>query len=145
MFTKPLTRAPRYILIKAFFLAVALSYLLDLSRAFLKRLKLLWGEIAFQTSSLSTDNGQTSMLSSFHRISTHPNISRYLDTAITDCAETSKTSGRLLEEKALVNDFGRTVPSAEKFMASFRCHVNSGVIVSLIRTNFHLYLVQLWW
>ena len=49
MFTKPLTRAPRYILIKAFLLAIALSYLLYLSHALLKRLKLLWGEIAFQT------------------------------------------------------------------------------------------------
>ena len=60
----------------------------------------------------------------FTRISNHSNISRYLHTALTDCAETSKTSGRLLKEKALVNDFGRTVPSAEKFMASFRCHCN---------------------
>ena len=40
MFTKPLTRAPRYILIKYFFLAIH-----DLSRTFLKRLKLIWGEI----------------------------------------------------------------------------------------------------
>ena len=79
MFTKLLTRAPRYILIKAFFLAIPLSYLLDLSHAFLKRLKLLWGEIAFQNSSLSTDNGRTSILSSFHRIFNHPN---YLDISI---------------------------------------------------------------
>ena len=48
MFTKPLTRVLRYILIKPFFLAIGWSYLNDLSHAFLKRLKLLWGEIACQ-------------------------------------------------------------------------------------------------
>ena len=42
---KLLTRAPRYILIKSFFLAIGWSYLHDLSQTFLKRLKLLWGEI----------------------------------------------------------------------------------------------------
>ena len=30
-------------------------------------------------------------------------------------------------------------------MASFRCHDNSDVIATLIITNFHLYLIQLWW
>ena len=40
MFTKPLTRAPRYILIKSFFLAIGWRYLHDLSHAFLKRLTL---------------------------------------------------------------------------------------------------------
>ena len=34
MFKKPLTRAPRYILIKPFFLAIGGSYLLDLSHMF---------------------------------------------------------------------------------------------------------------
>ena len=29
-------------------------------------------------------------------------------------------------------------------MASFRCHNNSDVIATLIITNFHLYLIQLW-
>ena len=37
MFTKPLTRAPRYVLIKFFFLAIASSFLYDLSQTFLKR------------------------------------------------------------------------------------------------------------
>ena len=41
MFTKLLTRALRYILIKPFFLAIGWSYLHDLSHTFLKRLKLL--------------------------------------------------------------------------------------------------------
>ena len=44
MFTKPLTRVLRYILIKPFLLAIGWSYLHDLSHTFLKRLKLLWGE-----------------------------------------------------------------------------------------------------
>ena len=30
-------------------------------------------------------------------------------------------------------------------MASFRCCDNSDVIATLIMTNFHLYLIQLWW
>ena len=30
-------------------------------------------------------------------------------------------------------------------MASLRCYDNSDVIVTLIMTNFHLYLIQLWW
>ena len=52
MFTKPLTRALRYILIKPFFLAIGWSYLNDLSHTFLKRLKLLWGEITCQKLSI---------------------------------------------------------------------------------------------
>ena len=38
---KPLTRGPRYLLIKSFFLAIGWSYLHDLSHTFLERLKLL--------------------------------------------------------------------------------------------------------
>ena len=30
-------------------------------------------------------------------------------------------------------------------MASLRCYDNSDVIVTLIMTNFHLYLIQGWW
>ena len=30
-------------------------------------------------------------------------------------------------------------------MASFRCYDNSDVIAFLIMTNFHLYLIKLWW
>ena len=30
-------------------------------------------------------------------------------------------------------------------MASFRCYDNSDVIATLIMTNFHLFLTQLWW
>ena len=30
-------------------------------------------------------------------------------------------------------------------MATFRCYNNSDVIATLITTNFHLYLIHLWW
>ena len=30
-------------------------------------------------------------------------------------------------------------------MASFRCYDNSDVIATLIMTNFHLNLIELWW
>ena len=57
-----------------------------------------------------------------------------------------------MEEKAPVDDFGRTVPSAKKLllevklvMAAYRCYDNSDVIAILIMTNCHLYLIQLWW
>ena len=47
----------------------------------------------------------------FYRISNDKNfIPKYLDNALTDFA-----SRPLLEEKAPVNDFGRTVPSDEKY------------------------------
>ena len=48
MFTKQLTRALRYILIKPFFLAIGWSYLHDLSQTVSKRLQLLGGEISCQ-------------------------------------------------------------------------------------------------
>ena len=42
MFTKPLTRAPRYVLIKSFFLAIGSSFLYDLLQTFLKRFTITW-------------------------------------------------------------------------------------------------------
>ena len=50
MFTKPLTRAPRYILMKSFSLAIGRSYLHDRLHTNLKRAKLLSDEIACQKS-----------------------------------------------------------------------------------------------
>ena len=60
---------------------------------------------------------RTSRLSSFYRISNHKNfIPKQLVNALTDLASgTSRTSRRLLEEKAPVNDFGKRVPGAEKY------------------------------
>ena len=34
---------------------------------------------------------------------------------------------------------------AQQVIASFRCYDNSDVIATLIITNCHLYLIQLWW
>ena len=91
MFTKPLTRALQYILIKPFFLAIGWSYLHDLSHTFLKRLKLLRGEIACQKSFIfSKDNGRTTRLSISYCVSNHKNfIPKYLDNALTDFAFTN--------------------------------------------------------
>ena len=51
----------------------------------------------------------------FYRISSDKNfIPKYLDNAVTDSVLTSQTSRGLLEEKAPVIDFGRTV-STEKY------------------------------
>ena len=33
----------------------------------------------------------------------------------------------------------------KQVIASFRCYDNSDVIATLIITNYHLYLIQLWW
>ena len=68
-----------------------------------------------KSASFFTDNGQTSRLSNFYRISNNKNfVPKYLDDALTDFSETSRTS-KPLEEKAPLNDFGRTVPIAEKY------------------------------
>ena len=56
-----------------------------------------------------------------------------------------------MEEKALMKDFGRRVPSAEKFqlqvkkvITSFGCYGNSDAIITLINANVHHHLIQLW-
>ena len=114
MFTKPLTRALRYILIKPFFLAIGWSYLNDLSHTFLKRLKLLRSEIACQKLFIFYRYRPINNIVHFFCVSSHKNfIPKYLDNALTDFAETSRTSRQLLEETAPANDFGRTVPSAK--------------------------------
>ena len=65
---------------------------------------------------LANNNGQTSRLSIFYSISNHKNfIPKNLDNALTDSLKTSRTSRPLLEEKAPVNDFGKTVSSVEKY------------------------------
>ena len=87
MFKKPLTRAPRYILIKSFFLAIGWSYLHDLSHMFLKGLNYYEVKLHVKSDSFSTDNGQRTILSIFHCVSNHKNfIPKYLDNALTDFA-----------------------------------------------------------
>ena len=81
MFTEPLTRVPRYVLIITFFS----SNRLELSP---------WSFTCFQKdwncmsrASFSTDNNRTSGLSIFYRISSHKNFfPKYLDNALTDFA-----------------------------------------------------------
>ena len=80
----------------------------------------------------------------FYCISDDKNfIPKYPDNALTDSVLTSRTSRRLLEEKAPENDF--QVRNNATSMASVRCFDNSDVIATQITTYFHLYLIQLWW
>ena len=83
MFTEPLTRVPRYILIITFFPAIGWSYLHDLSHMFFKRLKL-----HVKRASFSTDNNHEHQdCPFFSRISSHKHFfPKYLDDAITDFA-----------------------------------------------------------
>ena len=56
-----------------------------------------------------------------------------------------------MEEKAPVNDLKQQFPvtrytaASKMLIASSRCYDNSDVVATLIITNFHLYLIQLWW
>ena len=79
-----------------------------------------------KSASFSTDNGQTSRFSFFYRISNDKNfIPKYLDNALTDSVLTSRTSRRLLEEKAPVNDFRRIVSNGViSLLWQLRCHSN---------------------
>ena len=74
-------------------------------------------------------------------------IPKYPDNAHTDSVLTSRTSRRLLEQKAPENDFpvrnnaasimGNSVISLQRQLR----YVNA----TLIMTNFYLYLIHLWW
>ena len=84
---------------------------------FWKHWNFCYVKLHFKGISFSTDNGlNIKMRTCFYRISNHKNFfPKYLNNSLIDFAWTSRTSSRLLEEKAPVNDFGRTVPSAEKY------------------------------
>ena len=87
MFTKPLTRTLRYIIINPSPKQSAGAISHDLSHTLLKKLKLLWGELHIKSASFSTDNGQTIILSIFYCVSNNKNfIPKYLDNALTDFA-----------------------------------------------------------
>ena len=130
MFTKPLTRALRYILIKPFFLAIGWSYLNDLSHTFLKRLKLLWGEIACQKRFVFYRWRPNIKIFLFYSISNDINfVPKYLDNALTDSVLTSWTLRRLLEEKAPVNDFVRTVPG-EKYCSKYNRQLHNFIAMT---------------
>ena len=72
-------------------------------------------KLLVKSGSFSSDNGQTSRFSFFHRISNDKKfIAKYLDNVLTDSVLTSRTSRRLLDGKPSVNYFVRTVPSEKK-------------------------------
>ena len=106
-------------------------------------------KLRVKSGSFSSDNGQTSRFFFFYRIFNDKNfIPKYLDNVLTDSVLTSRTSRRLLDRKPSVNYFVRTVPTEKNccmYRVSFCCYDNSNVIATLIITNFHLYLTQLWW
>ena len=80
-----------------------------------------------KSASFLSDNGQTSSFSFFQLlISNDKNfIPKYLDNAPTDSVLTSRTSRRLLEEKAPVNDFRRIVSNGViSLLWQLRCHCN---------------------
>ena len=58
-------------------------------------------------------------------------MSKYPDNALADSVLNSRTSRRLLEEKAPVNDFGRTVPSETRRSGS----VYLGVVVCVCEVS----------
>ena len=95
MFLKPLTRAPRWILIQSFFLAIGWSYPHGLSHRFLRRLKLLWGETASQKRFFSTDNGRKSSLTIFTAFLTIQTSSQNISITLLQIS----LKLRLLEEK----------------------------------------------
>ena len=120
MSTKAQTRAPRYILFKSFFLAIGWRYRHDLSHTFLKRLKrpnikIVYFFTVFLTIKTSSQNISITLLQ----------ISLKL----------LRTSRRLLEERAPVNDFGRTVPSAKKYCAASK--TGNGVILLIWQLRCH--------
>ena len=98
MFSQPLTRAPRYILIKSFFLAISWSSLYGLSDTHVfKKIETIvsmkWNCMpkALRFIQITAEHKRLSM---FYRIYNHKNfIPKYLDNALTDFAETDKHRG----------------------------------------------------
>ena len=71
-----------------------------------------FGKIA---TSVVFDNSWTSRLSIFYHILNHKNFIPKIAQLYNALTNFTQTSRPLLEEKAPINDFGRTVPSAEKY------------------------------
>ena len=79
----------------------------------------VWGEIACQKRFVFYRWRPNIKIFLFYSISNDINfVPKYLDNALTDSILTSRTSSRLLEEKAPVNDFVRTVPG-EKYCSKY--------------------------
>ena len=112
-------------------------------RHILKTIETMWWTCMWKVfRSFSTDNGRTSRWSIVNRISNHhPKISRW-------CSYRFHVNFTNIEvaigEKSSRERFWKNSSSAKRYrcksnMASFRCYDNSGVIATLILTNFHLY------
>ena len=102
MFKRPQTRALRdqYKLVKFFFLSIGWSYPHDLSQTFFKRIKLPRWKLQFKSDSFSIFNGCASQMSTFYCIANHKNvISKYLENALIDFAQTSRTLKQFIKEK----------------------------------------------
>ena len=94
-------------LIKPFFVAIGRSYLHDLSTTLLKRLNYYEVKLHVKSASFSTDN----IFLFFTIFPTIKTLSQNISITLLQFLLTSRTSRRLLEEKAPVIDFGRIVPT----------------------------------
>ena len=139
MFLKPLTRAPRWILIQSFFLAIGWRYPHGLSHRFLRRLKLLWGETASQKRFFSTDNGRKSSLTIFTAFLTIQTSSQNISITLLKillkshehrgCYCWKKLPWTILENSSQCREI---LLQVKEVMASFRCYDNCDVIETLI-------------
>ena len=146
MFTKPLSRAPGYILVKSFFPAISWSYLHGLSHTFLKKIEttIRWNFL------MITDEHQdcTFFAVSITIKTSSQNISIMLTQILPKLHEhqggywRKRLPWTILEEQFPVL---RNTAKSKKVKAPLHCYDNSNVIATLIITNFHLYLIQLWW
>ena len=125
MFTKPLTSAPRDTLIKSFLLAIGWSSFHDLSHTFLKRLKLLWGEIASQKSFVfyrSLPWSQRFFLI-FLREKDQEQVAKRRQRVAKATRRERKTSGYLgLESQFHADDRVRIWPSGVDWLIFFQTH-----------------------
>ena len=72
-------------------------------------------KLHFKSALFSINYGRTSRLFSFYRISSNKNLTpKYLVNALPDL-NSLKHQGRYCGKKVPVNDFGRAVPSFEKY------------------------------
>ena len=134
-------------LINPSILAIGWSYLYDLWHTLLKTLKLLWGEIVFQSSSFPTDNSRTWRLSILYRISNPQNLSQNIAIILLqislklhkhiEAAIGGKNSREWFWKNS--SQCRERLLQVKKLMASFRCYDNSDVMATLIMTNFHLF------
>ena len=134
MFEKPPTRTLRSkkYYSKCFFQLSAEAIIIIFQKKFFKRLK-----FQFKSYQFSINNGRRSQLSSFYCITNHKNfISKYLENALIDFAQTSRTLKQFLKEKLRLTMLKKSYQCLEirlqvkQVMASFRCYDNSDVILT---------------